>query len=89
MSKENFTLLAGSFTASEAKEILLNLIDDKIKFHNKKNLKSLEHTAQQDAFSNDRVQKLKESRNMIIEMMDKAPKDKHFKLSSIVSIEAE
>ena len=56
MKKERqFKLIAGVFTPSDAKEILISLIDEKIRFHN---LKILSHQEKYDVDDSDHVKRL-------------------------------
>jgi hypothetical protein len=55
-------LVKGTFTPSEAREIIFQLLDSKINFHNLKNLSSRERFGRPDVDSEQRLEQLKESR---------------------------
>ncbi len=62
---ENIELIKGTFTPEQAHEILLKLLDSKINFHNLKNWSSNEKFGKPDAYSEQRLKYLKESRKMV------------------------
>ncbi len=55
-------LVKGTFTPSEAREIIFQLLDSKINFHNLKNLSSRERFGRTDVDSEQRLEQLKQSR---------------------------
>lgn len=57
---KKLTLIDGSFTYDEAKEILLNIFSSKIKFHTIKNWSSQERFGIADEIAHNRVPALKE-----------------------------
>lgn len=69
--KENETidLINGTFTPSEAQELLLTLLNNKIDFHNKKNWSSRERFGKPDANSEQRLKYLRESRNKVVSLI--------------------
>lgn len=68
-------LIKGSFSAHEAKEILLNMIDGKINFHKIKSLSSLVQSNQPNQVSEQRIQELKESKEQFLAFLEKAKKE--------------
>lgn len=52
---KNLTLINGIFTPSEMKEVVLNMISNKINFHHLKNLRSLEKEGVEDEKSKKRL----------------------------------
>lgn len=52
---KNLTLINGIFTPSEMKEVVLNMISNKINFHHLKNLRSLEKEGVDDENSKKRL----------------------------------
>ncbi|BFM41363.1 hypothetical protein CFS9_00040 [Flavobacterium sp. CFS9] len=69
---QKIQLIKGDFTNEEAKEILLNLINAKINFHNLKNFSDDERSGEQDEFSLKRIAELTESKEAISEMIHHA-----------------
>lgn len=67
-------LIKGSFDSSEAKEILLNMIDSKINFHKIKSLSSLVRCNQPNKGSEQRIKELKEAKEEILALIIKAEK---------------
>ena len=70
-SLQEFLLINGQFTAEEAKEILTCLISSKLSFHNKKNLRSIEHTGQIDHKAKKRIKELEKMRLEILKLVEK------------------
>ena len=62
---ETLELIKGTFTPDEAGAILLQLLDSKINFHNLKNWSSSERFGKPDAYSEQRLKHLKESRKKV------------------------
>lgn len=56
---ENLTLIEGTFSHDEAKEILGNIISSKINFHNNKNWSSQERFGKEDETAQKRIPALK------------------------------
>lgn len=74
-SSKTFTLVQGSYSPDDAKEILMNLIQSKIQFHNIRKLSSFEKSGSMDEISEDRISDLKEARKEILDML-KASEEK-------------
>lgn len=68
---EKIDLIKGTFSPSEARDILLDLLNSKINFHNKKNWSSRERFGKPDAESEQRLKHLKNSRNKILRLFTK------------------
>lgn len=62
---ETIDLIKGTFTPDEAREIILQLLIDKINFHNLKNWSSHERFGKPDAASEQRLKYLDESRKSV------------------------
>ena len=62
---ETIELIKGTFTPDEAREILLQLLNSKINFHNLKNWSSRERFGKPNADSEQRLIKLEESRKKV------------------------
>ncbi|MFD2514609.1 hypothetical protein ACFSRY_12095 [Pontibacter locisalis] len=65
-------LIEGIFTPSEAAEILLEMINKKINFHNLKNLSSQIHFSRPDSVSGRRIKELKEAREQLLCLIEEA-----------------
>ena len=74
-SEKTFTLVKGSYSPEDAKEILMNLIQSKIQFHNIRKLSSFEKSGSTDEWSEKKIADLKETRKEILEML-KSGKEK-------------
>ena len=84
----NIKLINGTFSPEDAKELLRNLYNSKINFHNIKNFSSSERLGKPDKNSIKRIPELKESLKNILLMLDVATEKKYkVKLHSIVEIE--
>ena len=68
----NITLVKGSFSPSEAADVLLTLINDKIKFHSIQILNLREGSEKDITFSEERIKALKAAKAEITEMVVKA-----------------
>ncbi|MBT8211082.1 MAG: hypothetical protein KJP14_11205 [Eudoraea sp.] len=68
----SFTLVKGSFCPSEAADVLLTLINDKIKFHTIQILNLREGSDKDIAYSEERIQSLKAAKAEITEMVVQA-----------------
>lgn len=66
---EHIKLIHGSFTAAEAKEILLTALDFKINFHNIRNLRSIECNGKPDERSITRIEELKAERQRFLRII--------------------
>lgn len=69
---ETVELVKGSFTPQEAREVLLQLLNSKINFHNLKNWSSRETFGKPDANSEQRINYLEESRKKVEIIVSKA-----------------
>lgn len=71
-NSEEVILIKGEFTADDAKDVLLNLINFKINFHQMKNFGLHERTGKKDEQSLKRIEELKESKQQILSIVDEA-----------------
>jgi hypothetical protein len=62
---EDITFIRGHFSPAEAADILLSLLNDKIKFHTVKSLHLREGEPDADQTSQDRIQALKEAKKTV------------------------
>ncbi|MFT6879718.1 MAG: hypothetical protein ACI9QN_002100 [Arcticibacterium sp.] len=82
-----FKLIEGEFNAADAKEVLFNLLDDKISFHHKKMFSHEERFGNKDHRSLERLKALKENKIEIAEFLEKADKDERLvKIDSSIQI---
>jgi hypothetical protein len=83
-------LISGKYTASEANEILLKLVDIKVNFHKIKNLKSQVNYQMPDADSDMRIKELIEIRAHIVSLIQEAVKNNAMiEVESILNIALE
>lgn len=80
-------LLDGDFNAHEAKEILINLLTDKIRFHEKRSFSLMERTGVHDEVSENRIKSLKEEVINLIAFFDELENsDNTVQLDSTISL---
>ena len=72
---EHIKLIDGEFDPLEAKEILLNMISNKIQFHSIRDFSSDIRTGTPDKNSRKRLSELREAREQIIAFLEKAKKE--------------
>jgi len=87
---ETIDLIKGTFTPSEAQELLLDLLNSKINFHNIKNWSSRERFGKPDADSEQKLKHLMESRNkvktLISKLINEGNEEKSVTLNSTIEI---
>ena len=87
---ETIDLIKGTFTPSEAQYLLLDLLNSKINFHNKKDWSSRERFGKPDADSEQKLKQLRESRNkvntLISQLINKDNEEKSVTLTSTIEI---
>jgi hypothetical protein len=84
----NITLVKGTFAPSEAADVLLTLINDKIKFHSIQILNLREGSEKDIAYSEERIKALKAAKAEITEMVVKARnKDLVLEINSSIQIQ--
>jgi len=88
VNKQTEDLVRGEYSAEEAKEIVSNLIMQKINFHNLRDFSSRERYGKADENSLKRIEELKESRQLMFEIIEAAKEDgKAVKINSSITIE--
>ncbi len=86
--KAAIKLIDGIFTADEAQEIILSLIQAKIHFHEINNFASLEQTGTPDAIAQYRISELQAERKKVLEFIRQAnQKPCMVKVTSTISVE--
>ncbi len=84
---ETIDLIKGTFTPSEAQELLLDLLNSKINFHSKKDFTSRERFGKPDAVSEQKLKYLTESRNKVRTLISKLiNEEKSVTLNSTIEI---
>ncbi len=85
--KEPIKLIEGKFSPEDAKEVLLELINHKINFHSLKNFSSEERFGQTIEGSKKRIEYLKEAKEKIVKIIDKAKhNNSNLRLESTINI---
>jgi hypothetical protein len=85
---KDYKLITGVFSPSDAKEILLNVYNGKIQFHQMKNFSSKERFGKEDKVAIKRIPQLKKSLEKLIKQITKAEKQKkQINLSADIFIE--
>ncbi len=83
-----FSLIEELTDEKDSKEILLSLIQFKVRFHSLKHFSSSEMHGVEDSYSRKRVKDLDEIRNEVIEIIDKCSSSgKKIKIHSTIYIE--
>jgi hypothetical protein len=86
--EEQLELIKGEFSAADAKEILLQLFGDKIKYHQIRNLSSIERFGEEDVFSKKRLPELKKHVQKIHDLFEKGSySNATIKIQATVQIE--
>ncbi|QOI96589.1 MAG: hypothetical protein HRU69_03395 [Flammeovirgaceae bacterium] len=81
-------LIDGLFSSHEAQEVLLDLVNSKIHFHELKNFSSLERIGRPDPVAIQRLPELREERKSIMALTEYAEKNKcTLKITSAIRIE--
>lgn len=71
----SIVLINGTFTKSQAKELLTNVIGTKIQFHQLKNFSSIERTGFPDVLAETRLPMLREDLKNLREYLDTLKED--------------
>lgn len=83
----NFSLIHGTFTASEAAQILFGMINNKIQYHTMENFSSQERFGKDAPHSQMRIQALKNVQTSLKEILDEAQKNNlHLKIEGTIAI---
>lgn len=69
---ENLKLIDGKFSANEAKEILLNMINNKIQFHTNRDFSSEIRFGTPEVDSRERLIELRETKKKILSLLKEA-----------------
>jgi hypothetical protein len=86
--KENITFIKGLFSPAEAADVLLSLINDKIKFHTVKSLNLRQEEPDLNMTSEERIGKLREAKKAVEHLVLKAHKEgMELNIESMIEIE--
>ncbi len=87
METVTINLIDGEFNLEEAREILIDLINKKIQFHSLKSHEKWERNGTVDTNGHNRIKKLEEARNQILELTNtNSSKESHLRISSFIHI---
>ncbi len=87
---ETLDLVAGSYEPEEAKEILVTLLDSKIRFHSLKSMSSYERTGKVDPISETKLTYFREARKQVDEFIaEAAALKKRIRLDSTINMKWE
>ena len=83
-----FTLVKGSFSAAEAKEVLLNLVESKLRFHSIKNFSTQELQGVNCPVAAARMPELRNTRNEMLALLNEYDADLYeYKIRSVIEVE--
>ncbi len=68
-SQHVFDFIRGIFAPSDAQDIILSLIQDKIQYHQRRNFSAMETLGKQDEHSTRRIDELKKIREEVYELI--------------------
>ena len=71
MKREEIELIKGTFSPQEAREVLLTILEDKVRFHNVKIMRGFE-TGTDSSASQLRIKELNASRKRVHQLVDQA-----------------
>lgn len=84
---ETITLIDGHFSSEDAFELLRNLYSSKIQFHQLKNFSSLERFGKEDKMAVERIPRLKESLESILNLMkEESIGENMIEIKSVINI---
>ena len=87
-NQNSFFLIDGVFNTHDAREVLVTLIENKIRFHQLKIVSDLERFGKVDEPSENRIKQLTESKMAILKLFDEVEDDNEsFVLKSEIKIE--
>ncbi len=88
VAKQLFALIRGEFSTDDAQEILVNLINKKIKFHQLQDFSHQERFGQPDEKSANRIKELRKTQAAILVVIQKAKaRGKSLRISSDIQLE--
>lgn len=85
--KQEFTLIEGEFSQTEAMEVLNNVLSSKIQFHQMKNFSSQIRFGKDDETSIERMGQLRQSIETISKIIKEAKiEDRKIEITSVINI---
>jgi hypothetical protein len=81
-----FNLIQGEFSPAEARELVMNLFQNKLNFHDMKNFSSMERFGEEDKVSVKRIQELQRSLLSVTELLSNA-KEQNKSLRIVATVE--
>lgn len=85
--ENEFTLIDGTFTVTEASELLLTLFQNKLRFHRLKSFSHQEMWGTPDAKSEKRIQQLEQEIERISQFLKEQNQDGEFELHANIKID--
>ncbi len=80
-------LINGDFSADDTRDLLLNIIANKIQFHAVKSIENWEKNTLSDKKSNQRIEELQQSRAEILSMLNQSMEnDSRFRIHAIIQL---
>lgn len=90
LQKHDYTLVKGTYKASEAQEILMSLITKKINFHELRNLGHHENYGEPDPASVKRIEELKKQRDHLLSVIQEAQENnKSIHIDSKITVQVQ
>lgn len=86
LQQNNFTLLSGTFSEADAKEILTTLFADKIQFHRLKSFSHEERFGKPDPHAAERIPVLKKTLRELVECLNAFDSETHFEIHADITI---
>lgn len=83
---EKFNLIEGKFTVAEAREVVTNLLDFKIQYHNKQSFSSEIRTGVKDEQSLARKERLKVTKEEFLKYLENVPNNLTINIFSQIEI---
>jgi len=83
---EKFNLIEGKFTVDEAREVITNLLDFKIQYHNKQSFSSEIRTGVKDEQSLARKESLKVTKGEFLKYLESVPNNLTINIFSQIEI---
>lgn len=72
LDRYQYQLIDGAFSAEEAQEVLINLIDSKIGFHERKELSQIERLGKTESAVGSRINQLRQTKKELSQMLERA-----------------
>ena len=85
--QKRFALIEGEFSAEDAREILMELLANKLSFHTKRNFSSEIRFKKQDEFSVQRIQELEKTQRTVLAIL-KEGAGETFRINCQIELEA-